>query len=83
MVPSGAVFAMVRGMANEPGRISTTPTPYLIHCPKDGPVYLTQAEYNRQIRKPDSRWQCPECNHEPCDWDDENYEKRTATAPDY
>lgn len=67
---------------NGPGRISSTPTPYLIHCPTHGAVFLTEPEYTRQLCKPDNLWQCPECD-QPCQWDDDNYEKRTATGDDH
>ena len=36
-------------------------------------VYLTEAEYTRQIKAPDARWVCPRCGAE-AEWDDETYE---------
>jgi endogenous inhibitor of DNA gyrase (YacG/DUF329 family) len=56
------------------GRISTTPTPYRVHCPLCGPIYLTQQEYERQMWLADSLWQCPECGSS-ATWDDDNYEQ--------
>ena len=69
-------------MSEPTGRISTTPTPYLIVCPTHGAVYLTQHEYNRQMSRPGAVWKCPECNDD-CVWDDDNYERRTATGEDH
>jgi hypothetical protein len=57
-------------------------TPYAVHCKGDehplkercGFVYLTYAEYVRQLGKPDSLWQCPNCGST-AHWDDDNYEE--------
>lgn len=38
---------------------STEPTAYAVICPAHGRVYLTQAEYSRQMDQPDSLWKCP------------------------
>ena len=63
---------------------STKETPYAVHCPKHGKVYLTQGEYGRQLSKPDSGWTCPVMSADPeefglcgrySDWDDNQYEK--------
>lgn len=58
-------------------RISPTPTPYLVHCRRDGALFLTEAEYSRQMWNPDRGWECPYCGG-PAEWDDDNYE---ATEP--
>ena len=56
-------------------------TPYAIHCQGPMPeyvcglVYLTQAEYDRQMRYPDAIWSCPICRMRGAQWDDENYEE--------
>lgn len=52
---------------------SKTPTGYAVNCPMDGLVYLTDAEYSRQMSRPDSSWSCPRCGR-PADWDDATYE---------
>ena len=57
--------------------MSPTPTPYRIECPNCGSVYLSQAEYERQMREPALRWRCPLCAAE-AEWDDANYEARGA-----
>ena len=36
------------------------PTPYAVFCPEHGRVYLTEAEYDAQMDRPDSGWMCPE-----------------------
>lgn len=43
-------------------------------CNKGEIIYLTQAEYDRQLSNPNRHWKCPRCNHDAL-WDDENYEK--------
>jgi hypothetical protein len=63
---------------------SATPTVYAVICRVHGRVYLTEAEYLRQLRRPDSRWECPRfvddvpsefgpCGR-PSNFDDETYE---------
>lgn len=42
-----------------------------------GPIYLTEAEYDRQMMAPDALWKCPRC-HAGATWDDLNYEARMA-----
>lgn len=64
-------------------------TPWAVHCPKHGQVFLTQSEYEAQLDIRDHGWICPvPVNGEPCGelsaWDDENYEVATPaveTAP--
>lgn len=58
-------------------------TPYAIRChgwEKDDPeahglVYLTEAQYDRQMELPHSTWSCPLCGIKPASWDDENFEE--------
>ena len=57
------------------------PTPYAVIChgPWDMPgggcgrVYLTKAEYDAQMNRPNSTWRCPRCRYE-AEFDDANYE---------
>ena len=57
-------------------------TAYAVNClgPWDMPghgcglVYLTEAEYNRQMDAPDSTWRCPLCRYD-ASWLDENCEQ--------
>lgn len=58
-----------------------TPTPFAILCHNteahDAPltrVFLTEQNYNAQMKRPNSRWMCPACGESPVDWDDDNYE---------
>lgn len=37
-------------------------------------VFMTEEEYNRQMDRPNSLWQCPLCMNS-ADWDDDNFEK--------
>lgn len=61
---------------------SEQPTPWAVHCPKHGLVYLTREEYDRQMQKSDYRWECTAWTLEdpigPCgawsEWDDDIYE---------
>jgi hypothetical protein len=56
-----------------------------IICPIHGTVFLTQAEYNRQMDKPDSIWKCPKfethkdrmglCG-QPSEFDDDFWERK-------
>jgi len=52
-------------------------SPYAVLCDHDEGeterVYLTEAQYNAQMKKPDSLWRCPHCGLS-ADWDDDNYE---------
>lgn len=66
---------------------SETPTPYRIICIDNGlgdgrpgtprgcgPIFLTEAEYRRQMMDPDRGWRCPICRCYPQEFDDEWYE---------
>ncbi len=51
-------------------------TPWAVSCSRPcstGLIYMTMAEYSRQMSLPDARWQCPRCG-ELGFWSDENYE---------
>jgi len=53
-----------------------TPSPFAVQCWHGGrptKVYLTRAEYGRQLSRPDSMWTCPACGKDAF-WDDANYE---------
>ena len=63
---------------------SDHPTPYAVWCVETFDVgkppcnsgrliYLTDAEYSRQMELPDAVWKCPRCGGE-AQWSDENYE---------
>lgn len=62
-------------------RVSASPTPYLVHCRTHGKVFLTEAEYQRQMWNPDNGWTCPECGAD-ADWDDDNYEASLPQSPE-
>lgn len=51
-------------------------TPWAVICPSHGKQFLTKENYDAQISRPDSRWQCPfpKCIAI-CEWDDDNYER--------
>ena len=59
------------------------PSPYAIICYDClttveigcGRVYLTEAEYLRQLSRPDSCWMCPRCGACPVDFDDLTFER--------
>lgn len=52
-------------------------TPYRVRChDRCGFVYLSEAEYDRQMMSPDSLWKCPKCRSS-ATWDDAHYEKST------
>lgn len=55
-------------------RESSSPTPWAVICDTDGQVFLTSEEYERQMNRPDSMWQCPRCR-DVAQWDDDNYER--------
>lgn len=75
--------------------MSPTPTPWLIHCPTHGRVFLTEAEYSEQLDLADDGWRCTrlvrfEATTTPdsetvapcgalCEWDDLHHE-RTVEA---
>jgi hypothetical protein len=67
---------------------SLSPTRYAVLCPEHGRVYLTEAEYRRQLDNADVGWRCPRfvgpqeasdadtigpCGHE-SEVDDDTYE---------
>lgn len=49
-------------------------TPWAVRCRTHGQVFLTQAEYEYQMERPNRVWTCPICNDD-AGWDDENYER--------
>lgn len=53
--------------------VSNTPTPWAVVCREHGKVFLTNHEYNRQMNRPNSLWQCPMCLDSAA-WDDDTYE---------
>lgn len=62
---------------------SLVETPYAVHCPIHGVVYLTEEEYLRQLDQPDLVWSCPRMSTsihaiglcgEPSDFQDGIYE---------
>ncbi len=38
---------------------SSQPTAWAVLCPEHGRVFLTEAEYTRQLHRPDASWKCP------------------------
>jgi hypothetical protein len=57
--------------------VSKTPTPWAVRCPNHGQVFLTHAEYVRQMYHADTLWLCPTCKE--ASWfDDANFEQRGA-----
>jgi len=52
---------------------SLVKTPYVLCCDTHDRVYLTEAEYNEQMKNPGSPWRCPIC-HTPASFDDEYLE---------
>lgn len=67
--------------SSEPLAESPTPTAFAVHCragcANGKPIYLTEAEYDRQLSRPDSLWKCPRCG-DAAHWDDEIYESAVA-----
>ena len=55
-------------------RVSSERTPWAVKCPYHKLVYLTHAEYMRQLCAADSRWCCPDCG-ELAYWDDNNHQE--------
>lgn len=47
-------------------------TPWAVNCPSHGKVFLTEAEYDQQMARPDATWRCP-CGQE-AKFDDENFD---------
>lgn len=56
--------------------VSQAPTPWAVHCPVHGMVYLTRLEYHKQMNNPDARWVCP-LDGMLATWDDDNYDARS------
>lgn len=46
---------------------------YAVICPVHGQMTLTEAEYMRQLNKPNELWQCPTCDRV-AKWDDSSTE---------
>ncbi len=44
---------------------SSEPTRFAVLCPVHGRVYLRREEYDRQMNKPDARWECPRMDSDP------------------
>lgn len=66
---------------------SSQPTRYAVLCDVHGRVYLTEAEYRRQLDRSDSRWVCPRMDADPkrfglcgaeSEFDDETWDKAEA-----
>jgi NAD-dependent SIR2 family protein deacetylase len=51
-------------------------TPWAVRCigVECGKQYLTEEEYNSQMRRPDDKWKCPNCGQTAW-FDDDNYEE--------
>lgn len=60
-------------MTTQPSGASATRTRYAVSCPVHGQVYLTKAEYDRQMNLADDRWACPRCGRT-AEFDDDNYD---------
>lgn len=56
--------------------IATKRTPYAVLCDDHGQRFLTEAQYDQQMSRPDALWRCPWCG-ESAHWDDDNYEQAT------
>lgn len=63
---------VMTGMSD--GKTSEQRSPYKVHCPKHGGVYLTYEEYMLQLIRADETWHCPACGTAAV-WDDDNYEE--------
>jgi hypothetical protein len=61
-------------LKSEESPVSEERTPYLVHCPSHGGVYLTEKGYTQQMLLPDSLWNCPHCGVWAI-WDDDNYDE--------
>jgi hypothetical protein len=57
-------------------------TPWAVLCPTHGQVFLTDAEYDKQMDDPETLWTCPICG-ERAEWDDDNYEVMAQTPGDF
>jgi len=49
------------------------PPQYGVICPHHGPVPLREAEYLKQLDRPDELWQCPVCKRI-AQWDNNSLE---------
>ena len=49
------------------------PTPFAVYCLTHGKVYLTHAEYSRQLSLANETWRCPKCGND-AQWDGANYQ---------
>lgn len=58
----------------EPCHFSNVSTPWAVHCPTDGLVYLSNHGYNIQMNRADAVWMCPMCGRS-AQWSDNLYEK--------
>ena len=56
--------------------IAAKRTPYAVLCDDHGQRFLTEAQYDQQMSRPDALWRCPRCG-ENAYWDDDNYEQAT------
>lgn len=53
--------------------LSECRTAWAVTCRTHGQQFLTEDEYNRQLCRPDSLWNCPCCGAS-AEFDDANYE---------
>lgn len=60
------------------------PSPYAVICPIHGQAFLSAAEYNRQMNRPNKQWECPIMDSDPhrfglcgatSEFDDDNLER--------
>lgn len=49
-------------------------SPYAVICRTHGQQFLSGEQYDAQMRRPDSYWECPVCGGH-ASWDDDNYEQ--------
>ena len=63
---------------------SPVPTGYALFCPIHGRVFMREAEYDRQMARPNSRWSCPRMDADPqrfglcgaeCEFDDDTFDE--------
>jgi len=52
---------------------SPKPTRWATHCREHGKVYMTFAEYENAMARPNERWKCPVCGAL-ASFDDDQYE---------
>ena len=53
---------------------TTEDTPWAVQCLEHGKVVLSRKEYDKQMGRPDARWECPICLRV-CMWDDDHEEE--------